>query len=477
MKQRTPLFGLLAANAISITGNRLTQLAIPWFVLQSTGSVAQTGLVGFFSLLPFVISSALGGVIVDRLGYRRASIVSDVASGAAVLGVPILYHTVGLPLAALLALVFAGALLDAPGQTAREAMLPELLERAEMTLERGTSLFDGVSRGANMLGAPLAGVLIAVVGPTNVLVLDAATFAVSALLMFVFVPASAPRPSEGDAEGYFAQLREGYRFLWHTPLVRAIVIMVLVTNTLDAGMGGVLMPVYADRVLDSVVALGLMAGAMGLTAFAGTLVFAWIGHRAPRLSTLVIGFTLGGPVPLLPARGDAGDRACGDRLRDRGNRDRADQPDPRDARLRARPSGAPGPRLRRAFGRGHGGRTGRRPAGGGVRRARWPPGDADRLRRRLPRLHAQPARRAGLARRGTPANRPPSLRGKHRPGLRSSNASPNTSARAATAAGFTSSTATGRPSSRAIEVKAASSSPQAVIHSVNGAGSRSTLRA
>ena len=296
MKQRTPLFGLLAANAISITGNRLTQLAIPWFVLQSTGSVAQTGLVGFFSLLPFVISSALGGVIVDRLGYRRASIVSDVASGVAVLGVPILYHTVGLPLAALLALVFAGALLDAPGQTAREAMLPELLERASMTLERGTSLFDGVSRGANMLGAPLAGVLIAVVGPTNVLVLDAATFAVSALLMFVFVPKSAPRrSSEGDAEGYFAQLREGYGFLWQTPLVRAIVIMVLVTNTLDAGMGGVLMPVYADRVLDSVVALGLMAGAMGLTAFAGTLVFAWIGHRAPRLATLVIGFTFGGP--------------------------------------------------------------------------------------------------------------------------------------------------------------------------------------
>ena len=38
-----------------------------------------------------------------------------------------------------------------------------------------------------------------------------------------------------------------------------------------------------------------MAGAMGLTAFAGTLVFAWVGHRAPRVSTLVAGFTLGGP--------------------------------------------------------------------------------------------------------------------------------------------------------------------------------------
>jgi MFS family permease len=296
-RNRTPLVGLLAANAISITGNRLTQLAIPWFVLQSTGSVAQTGLVGFFSLLPFVISSALGGVIVDRLGYRRASIVADLASGSTVLAVPILYHTVGLPLAALLALVFAGALLDAPGQTARETMLPDLLEQAGMTLERGTSFFDGVSRGANMLGAPLAGVLIAVVGATNVLVLDAATFAVSALLMFTCVPATAPRPvdAEAEVEGYLAQLREGFAFLWHTPIVRAIVVMVLVTNTLDAGMGGVLMPVYANEVLHSVVALGLMAGAFGVTAFLGTLVFAWIGHKLPRVATLVVGFTLGGP--------------------------------------------------------------------------------------------------------------------------------------------------------------------------------------
>ena len=292
---RVPLAALLASEAVSITGNRLTQLAIPWFVLQTTGSVAQTGLVGFFSLLPFVLSSALGGVIVDRLGLRRASIAADLASGASVLCIPLLYHTVGLPLAALLALVFAGALLDAPGVTAREALLPDLVKTAGTTLERGTSLHDGVSRAASMLGAPLAGVLIALLGPANVLILDAATFAVSAFLMRAFVPAPPPRDAEAAPERYLAQLREGFGFVWRTPLVRAMVVMVLITNMLDAAMGGVLMPVYADRVLDSVVALGLMSGGMGLTAFLGTLVFAWIGHRLPRVSTLVAGFTLGGP--------------------------------------------------------------------------------------------------------------------------------------------------------------------------------------
>jgi MFS family permease len=292
---RVPLAALLASEAVSITGNRLTQLAIPWFVLQTTGSVAQTGLVGFFSLLPFVLSSALGGVIVDRLGLRRASIAADLASGASVLCIPLLYHTVGLPLAALLALVFAGALLDAPGVTAREALLPDLVKTAGTTLERGTSLHDGVSRAASMLGAPLAGVLIALLGPANVLILDAATFGVSALLMRALVPAPPRRDAEAATERYLVQLREGFGFVWRTPLVRAMVVMVLITNMLDAAMGGVLMPVYADRVLDSVVALGLMSGAMGLTAFLGTLVFAWIGHRLPRVSTLVAGFTLGGP--------------------------------------------------------------------------------------------------------------------------------------------------------------------------------------
>ena len=163
-RSRLPLAALLTANAISITGNRITQLAIPWFVLQTTGSVAKTGLAGFFTLLPVVISSALGGVIVDRLGLRRASVVSDVASGLSVLLVPVLFHTVGLPFAALLAVVLAGALLDAPGGSRpppqRRPLNPWLVlyvlrEGHTVTVvdsRTGTVLTDGV-RATTLLSA------------------------------------------------------------------------------------------------------------------------------------------------------------------------------------------------------------------------------------------------------------------------------------------------------------------------------------
>jgi MFS family permease len=289
--RRLPLFALLTASAISITGNTLTGLAIPWFVLQTTGSATKTGLAAFCTLLAFVLSSAVSGPLVDRLGHKRTSILADVASGASVLAIPLLFHTTGLPFWALLALVFAGAVLDAPGDAARGAILPELVERAGMRMERAMSLHDGVSRVARMVGAPLAGVLIAFVGAEDVLLVDAATFAVSALLVLALVPAAARAE---EHEPYLAALRGGAAFLWNDRVTRAVVLLVVVTNMLDAAMGTVLMPVYADRVLDSVVALGLISGVFGAGATLGAIVFGVVGHRLPRVTTLVVGFTIGG---------------------------------------------------------------------------------------------------------------------------------------------------------------------------------------
>ena len=70
------------------------------------------GLVGFFTALPTVIAAFFGGAIVDRVGHKQMSIVSDVASGVTVALIPLLYGTIGLEFWALLVLVFLSALLD-----------------------------------------------------------------------------------------------------------------------------------------------------------------------------------------------------------------------------------------------------------------------------------------------------------------------------------------------------------------------------
>src|ERR671919_987492 len=125
--RRVPLFSLFAADAVSLTGNAVSQLAIPWFVLITTGSPTLTGLAVFFNFLPVVLAGFFGGVLVDRLGFRTTSVIADLGSAAAVAAIPLLHATVGIELWQLLALVFLGALLDAPGATGRQALFPDLV--------------------------------------------------------------------------------------------------------------------------------------------------------------------------------------------------------------------------------------------------------------------------------------------------------------------------------------------------------------
>lgn len=286
---RRAIYLLFTANTISLIGNQLTLLAIPWFVLESTGSAAQTGLTAFFHILPIVIAGFFGGTIADRLGYKRMSIVADIASGITVAFVPILFSLELLPFWLLLVLVFMGALLDAPGSTARAALVPELAQAANMPLERASSLLQIVERASRLVGAPLAGLLVAVMGAQNVLWLDAATFAISAAMVAFFVPV-AQSVSPTVKKGYTDDLAEGLRFLRQDRLLLVIVGTVMITNFLDAAKGSVILPVYARDVYDSAVALGLMFGLSGGGAVLGALMYGIVGHKYSRRWVFVSAF-------------------------------------------------------------------------------------------------------------------------------------------------------------------------------------------
>ena len=310
---RRSLVALLAAHAISQTGNVVTAFAVPFYVLGRGGSGVEVGLAAFFATAPVVLGGVLGGVVVDRVGHRRAAIAADLASGFTVLAIPVLALTVGLPFWALLALVFAAGLLDTPGQTARRVMLPGLSMRAGARLEQSVGLLDGSERFAKLIGASVAGLLVAVLGPVAALFVNAATFLVSAVLTWVGVAPLRDVPLPGsdaagsDAAGsgpggvprrtsYWADLAEGFRFVVADPLMRLIVGLVLATNLLDAARGSTLLPLYANDRLGGAAALGLLVAVMGGCALIGNIAFGFVAHRVPRRVTFALCFALaGGP--------------------------------------------------------------------------------------------------------------------------------------------------------------------------------------
>ena len=294
MMRRLPIVSLFAANAISMAGNVLAAIAIPWFVLQTTGSAAQTGITGFFTVLPVVLAGFLGGALIDRLGYRPTSIIADLASGVTVALIPLLHFTIGLQFWQLMVLVFLGGLLDAPGTTARAALIPELAALAKMPLERATSIGQTVERGSRLIGAPLAGLLIAVMGTANVLWLDAASFLISAAVVAVTIRPRTTAPRPAPQGKYFDEILSGLRFVRGHQLVLSLVTILMVTNFLDAAFSGVILPVYVIRVFGSATNLGAIFAAFGGGAVLGGIVFGAIGHRLPRYATFVALFTLAG---------------------------------------------------------------------------------------------------------------------------------------------------------------------------------------
>jgi MFS family permease len=304
--QRRPLWLLFVANIISFTGSVLTLLAIPWYVLQSTGSATQMGIVAFVATVPLVISAFLGSLLVDRLGFKRTSIISDVMSGSCIACIPLLSETIGLAFWQLLVLVFLSGLLKTPGQTARGSMLPDLADGAKMRRERANAIMGGINQTSLFIGAPLATLLIAVIGTQQLLWLDALSYVLSALLIGLFVPPM-QTTSSVRAHTTLRHLHGGLRFMFSDSMLLALIGTITIANLLNEGLIAVVAPTTIKQVFHSPLPFGMMYGAFSGAALVGTLIFGAIGHRLPRRLTLGIGFTLGGVarfwilfVPLLP---------------------------------------------------------------------------------------------------------------------------------------------------------------------------------
>jgi MFS family permease len=299
--RRVPLYGWLTAEAISLLGTRVSMIAIPWLVLVTTGSATKTGLVAAAELTPMVLFKATGGPLVDRVGPRRMAIAADVLSMFAVGLIPVLHKADDLTFPVLLLLVAAGGALRGPGDAAVTAMIPSLSETAGVPYERVTGLGSAIERGATMVGAAIAGGLVATIGAANAVTVDAISFGVCAVVLSLTTRGlgrtaeveATPTPDE-QPTSYLSELRDGWDFLRHEPVLMSLSLMIAVTNVLDLAWSAVLLPVWAHDSGEGVGALALVFVVWGGASMVGSLVAAAYGTRLPRFATYVVAFAITG---------------------------------------------------------------------------------------------------------------------------------------------------------------------------------------
>jgi MFS family permease len=287
-----------AGQFVTNAGDSLYSVAVLWLVFELSGSTALTGVASSILLLPWLLQ-VLAGPVVDRLPLRPLLVGSQVLQGVVVLTLPLAAVTGHLSVAVLFAvlpLLMLASLVMAPMQT---TLLPRIVP--ERRLSRANSALATVTLGLDMVFDALGGAFVAVFGATALFMLDAATFALAAVLFAGIRLASGDAGAESTAErgtddadesilgSYVADLREGVGILRGSVFVE-LVALTAVAN-LATGVTLAILPAVGAG-LGGPEFYGLMLGALGIGRLVGSLVAPFL-ERVPYGRLLLVGYGLG----------------------------------------------------------------------------------------------------------------------------------------------------------------------------------------
>ena len=285
------LLALLVAETVSTTGAQMTWLALPWFVLTTTGSPGKMTLVLGSEALGLLLMGLPGGTILTRLGSRRTMMIADASRAPLALLVPVLYWGGDLSFPLLLAIVFLLGALTGPYFAAQRTLVPELVGEEHRLVGKANAFLQSAQRVTLLLGPALAGVLIALLGAPSVLVIDAATYLISLALVGLFVRVGR-RETKLEEQGRFL---DGFRFVVRDPLLRGWCIAFISGDAAWAAFfAAVPVLVVADYGADPRIA-GWIFAAFGVGAVLGNVIAYRLQDRADGMllvATLIYGQAL-----------------------------------------------------------------------------------------------------------------------------------------------------------------------------------------
>jgi MFS family permease len=295
------LLALLAATGLTSIGSAMTFIAIPLYVLATTGSGTQTGLVAAAEAVGLLASSGLAGPLVDRHGAQQMSALSDLGTAVALAAIPAAHALDVGSLPVLVAVALSIGLCRGPARSAKQVLLPKTIKLAGTSVERGAGAQECMFHIGDLFGAPLGGLLIALLGPTPVLLIDAATVLTATALVWVLVPGAEPgsgklsQPGRDGLRRYLNELTDAVGLIRADRLLFAATGLATVMNALYIAWFAVLLPGYGALVWHDSQLVGLAMAAIAAGALLGAVIYGWIGARISRWALLTGGFLLSAP--------------------------------------------------------------------------------------------------------------------------------------------------------------------------------------
>jgi len=285
---------LLVSQSVSAGGDAVSATALPLLVLALTGSGLAMGIVGAVSTGADFVMGTIAGALADRGDRKRMMFLADLGRAIFTALIPLCDLVHG-PTMAVIVLVSAPlAILRAFFRAGYLAAMPNLVGRSQ--LARGNGILETAFSASFIVGPAIAGLLVAVIGPGPTLALDAASFAVSSLGLFL-IRRDLKAPTDRAASRIVDDIREGVVYVARHPVLRTVILLFATTSAVLAPVAAAMTFRIVRDLGQSPAAFGLALTGLGVGTLLGALFATRLGHGTNVARVLVVAvLVMGGPM-------------------------------------------------------------------------------------------------------------------------------------------------------------------------------------
>jgi len=300
---------LQATNAVSGISNGIVMIAVPWLVLDMTGSAAKAGLLAALSSIPGIFVSPIVGGLVDRFGRRAISMFSDMMSLISVLMFVLINWVGDLTYGWILVVAVLGACFDPAGYTARKSLIPNAASASGIDVDTANGRHEGIFSIGWMVGPAIGAACIEFSGPILAFGITAFMFALATLFVSLMKVDDAHGKTiahhDDGHERFVDSLKSGLRVLIQDKPLLSLTLAFFLLSAMYMPIDTVIFPTYFESI-NNPRALGLLFASLAAGMVIGSFSYGKLAARFStktllRLVVLISSLALF-PMSLLPSR-------------------------------------------------------------------------------------------------------------------------------------------------------------------------------
>jgi MFS family permease len=285
---------LLVSQSVSVVGDAVSATAMPLLVLALTGSGLVMGIVGAISTGADFVLATIAGALADRGDRKRMMFGADLGRAIFTALIPLTVVLHGPTMAVIILVAGPLAILRAFFRAGYLASMPNLVGRSQ--LARGNGILETAFSASYIVGPALAGFLVTVIGPGPTLTIDAVSYGISSIGLFLIrreLKAAADRPPSRMVD----DIRAGILYVARHPVLRTVILLFAATSAMFAPVGAALTFRIVRDLGQSPAAFGLALTGVGVGTLLGSVLAARLGHgtnvaRVMVICVLVMGSSL-----------------------------------------------------------------------------------------------------------------------------------------------------------------------------------------